>query len=392
MMIYKTYHNYWDATVDHTYIAEYATCTSSPLLPLGNGSPVFFDHVCETVEENGQILGKTDYTFSNGMLNDFYLGETITLSNTYPGLLYSGINDEGYCVPLLTQKKHYDYNGTTVLRTEDYDYSGTEIKTFNYGTKLLSVITASFVNGDPVSLQPSHIQESYILFRSLTAHCKTFSQITKTVTDNQLGISTTETYSYDSLFRTLNPKTITTTNSDGKTFRTVNEYTFDCSDAICREMADSYFMTDQVVATRQYCGSTLLRTDSTLFFKKNDWFYPQYKYEQLAGGSLTEKLHFAEYDDSGNPLTVIANQTDVTALVWGFKSTLPVARVSGLAYSYLQNQLGLAGTLASIAVDSIPSRMAGYLTTLRTGIAANGPQAALRCVCHNGRKWLYDIL
>ena len=372
LMTYWSYHNYFDATVDHLTTKKYATCISSPLISLNNcgGSPVFFPTIYENVYSGNTLVGRTKYEYSMGRLCD-YDGHTSWEIGDYSGLTPPGINDEGSYEPLLLGKVVYDPSNNTAKLLEEYNYESSEVKPYSYGTKLLSVIKSTFVNGTDCGLAPYLVNSNHILFKNLTAHVKTFSLVTKTVFDVQSGVSTTETYTYDPQFRTLQPKTITKTNSDGKGFKTTNTYTFESNQQPYTTMANYYNMVDQIIETRDSCDNTLLKTQKTTYLYQNDWYYPEYIYESLLNNTQTEKLHLSDYDSHGNPRTVIENGSDKTALVWGFKHSWPVAKVSGLGYSDLTG-LGLTSTLNNIAQDSVPSRMANYLTTLRNGIGNNG--------------------
>ena len=381
MMIYHTYHHYQDAAVTQMTIVDHTTCTSNPLLSLcnGSGSPVFFNTVNETIEDGLQTIGMIKYTFSSGMLYDFSLGQTSSSSYLYPGFCWSGINDEGSCSPLLTEKIYYDYDGVTPLRTETYNYDSSEVKSFSMGVKPLGFITRGWVSGTPTELAPFDFHYPYVDYRALTAHCKAFNLLSKTVTDNQTGFTTTESYTYDPQFRTLSPKTVSTTNSDGKVHKTVYQYTFECNDAISHEMADSCLMTDQVVATRLYSGTTLMKMDSTKFVKVGAWYHPEYTYESRLGNPLTEKVHFADYDTYGHPQTIILNQTDTTALIWGFKSSLLVAKVRGYSYSQVNNLPLNNKIVSAIQYQNNPSLMESYLASLRSNI---GTQALVTTYNH----------
>lgn len=339
------------------YPERYATCSSESLLPLcdGSGSPVFYTDISET-----NLLGHvTKYHYKNGCLYDY--GNVIIDTSICPQLNPAALNDEGNNDPLLEYRKVYE--GNALVMMESYNYTPHKLDSFSIGTKLVYVMESA----EMVDLS----NPAYLQYAPMTSYVKTFTLDSKTTSYPQLGLSTTETYTYDPLFRTLGTKTRTVTNSDGKAFKHVNEYVFESSDTICQEMVRDYCIVDQVVGTKEYCNNTLLSSTHTTFKKQNDWFYPEYYYESTLGGPMNERWHLQDYDAYGNPRTIIENSTDKTALVWGFKSSWPVAKVSGLSYSELQS-LGLTSTLNNIANDSIPSRMSGYLTILRNGIGSNG--------------------
>ena len=357
-LFYDTYHGFRDMAITTIY-ENHATCSSDPLVPLvdGNGISVFYDYVTET-QLNGD---QTQY--------QYLYGGILPAGNNYqqfpwPQFSSPNLNDEGACDPLLIYK-------SDGIRTETYDYSIVRLDTLEIGVKTMNITTVSSVMGSSAILQMADIRHSPTPLARINGYVKTYRLNSKTITDSQQGISTTEFYTYDPQYRTLSPKTITTTNSDGKEFKTVNEYPFECTSSVCTGMYDQN-MADQVVASRQYVNNDLIKLDSTLFVNQNsNWYYPYKQFEQRAGGSLYETLQLTDYDSNGNPRTIIENGTDKTALVWGFKSSWPVAKVSGLTYNNLTG-LGLTNTLNTIAQDSLPNNMANHLETLRSGIGSNG--------------------
>lgn len=370
-LVYDTYHGYRGMALQTIY-QRYATCSSESLTPLvdGNGISVFYDWVTETDLANNYITYHFEY---GGILpagNNFS-------QYPWPQFASPSLNDEGACSPLLVHKEYGQ--GNTAFRTENYNYDIIRLDTLEIGLKTMNIVSVSDVNGYPTTLGMLDIKSVPTPMARLNGYIKVYRLNSKTITEykqtasgqTQATVSTTETYTYDPQFRTLQPKTITKTNSEGKVFRTTNTYTFESNQQPYTTMANSYNMVDQIIETKDYCDNSLIRTQKTTYLYQNDWYYPEYIYESLLNNTQTEKLHLSDYDSHGNPRTVIENGSDKTALVWGFKHSWPVAKVSGLSYSDLTD-LGLISTLNNIAQDSVPSRMANYLTTLRSGIGTNG--------------------
>ena len=362
-LVYDTYIGYRGMALTTIY-ERYATCSSQPLVPLvdGNGVSAFYDNVTVTDLNN-------DATSYHYMYGGVLPGGNNFEQNPWPQFSYPNLNDEGACAPLLLSKT-YKHNNT-ILRTEDYDYDVVRLDSIEIGLKTMNIVSVREVHGYYTFLEMADVRHVPTPIARINGFVKTYRLNSKTITDYQTGISTTESYSYDPQFRTLLPKTVTTTNSDGKVFTTSNTFTFESNQQPYTTMANDYNIVDQIIEKRDYCNNQLLKTQSTSFLYQNDWFYPEYIYESRLGNPLTEKVHYAEYDDHGNPRTIIVNQTDKTALVWGFKSSWPVAKVSGMSYTEVRN-LGLTSTLNSIANDSVASRMTGYLNTLRSTVGTNG--------------------
>lgn len=370
-LVYKTYHGY-GSVYGVTLFTEKATCSSESLLPLcdGNGSTVFYDRVTETDEDGNE----TRYHFTyGGILSTHY-----DYSNeNWPQLCPASLDDEGTIAPLLDHKEYYE--GGCLVRKEIYEYQENKLDTFDIGTKILNTLTCSSIDGDYVEPDLLAYKNTNVIIpiRQMTGYVKTFSLMSKTVTDYkqnagsppEILISKTESFTYDTAgnvkFRTLLPKTILITNSDGKEFKTVNEYPFECADNICVGMYNQN-MADQVVASRQYVNNDLIKLDSTLFVNQNsNWYYPYKQFEQRAGGSLYETLQLTDYDDHGNPCTIIENQTDKTALIWGFNSSYPVAKIIGKTYQELASSSSTANKIGQIKTTTSPSTMTTRLTELR---------------------------
>lgn len=361
-LVYDTYIGYRGMAVETIY-ERYATCFSQPLVPLvdGNGISVFYDYVTVT-DLNDDI---TDYHYMYGGV--LPAGNNFS-QNPWPQFSAPNLNDEGACAPLLLSKSYR--HGNTTFKTEEYDYDIVRLDSIEIGLKTMNIVSICNFLGDP-DLEMYDIRYVPTPMARINGFVKTYRLNGKTATDYQTGVSMTESYTYDPQFRTLQPKSISKTNSDGKVFKTTNIYTFESNQQPYSTMANDYNMVDLIIETRDSCDNNLLKTQSTTFLYQNDWYYPEYIYDSRLGNIQTEKLHLLDYDTHGNPRTVIENGTDKTALVWGFKSSWPVAKVSGLGYTDLLG-LGLTTTLNSIANDSVPSRMTNYLTTLRNSIGANG--------------------
>lgn len=364
-LVYDTYHGYRDMATQTIY-QRYATCSSQPLTPLvdGNGISVFYEYVTESDLANNYI----NYHFEYGGL--LPAGNNFS-QYSWPQFASPSLNDEGACAPLLISKGYSQ--GNTILRTENYDYDIIRLDSIEVGMKTMNIVSVSSVYNNPTILEMADIRSVPTPMARLNGYIKTYRLNSKTISDYQTGVSITETYTYDPQFRTLQPKSITKTNSDGKVFKTTNTFTFESNQQPYSTMANYYNMVDLIIEKRDSCDNNLLKKEETtyLYQSQNDWYYPEYLYESRLGNTQIERLHLLDYDIHGNPRTIIENGTDKTALVWGFKSGWPVAKIAGLSYTDLIS-MGLTNTLNTIAQDSMPSRMATYLTALRTRVGTNG--------------------
>lgn len=73
-------------------------------------------------------------------------------------------------------------------------------------------------------------------------------------------------------------------------------------------------------------------------------FYPWKVRESLAGAGLRETARYEDYDERGNPRTIVTDNKDATALLWSYNFQYPVAKVEGCTYPQL---LQLAGDAVS---------------------------------------------
>lgn len=360
MMRYKVYHRYLTIS-DSNILCERTRCLAEPILPLSDnsGSPVFYETIRE-VDNEGTIC----YEYLPGD-SVKYIG---TLDN--PLLSPSNLNDEGYARPYLESKKIYDKTGL-LLQTESYEYESKGVKSYEVGNEVMCIYTIGTEFGEILPLSSCDVDSTFVPHAQVLAHSSVCLLKSRTVTDNVTGVSRVESFTYDSLYRNLKPKSVTRTGSDGKVYRTDYEYTIDRTDNLCDSMANMYGMLDQVVGERYYCNDNLLSTKAIdyVYNGETDWFYPKYIRSALQGNPLEEDIHFARYDDKGNILTLVENATDTVALVWGYHSQYPVAQIKGASHERLRTAWGLESLLTSIESCDDSSEMGNHLANLRTALA-----------------------
>lgn len=363
LMNYNSYHTYHYVS-GHVSMSDRITCVSDPIIPLsGNsGSPVFYEQIRETTEG----ISSTFYKYINSEVSNF-IGYP---NDGCPQLSPSLRNDEGLSQPMLLEKKIYDADGS-LLSTEVNEYDKRLLGTYEVGSRIVKVVNRSATFGNIFPIMRYDVYDYTVPRAQVLAHSSVCLLKSRTVTDNVTGVSRVESFTYDSLYRNLKPKSVTRTGSDGKVYRTDYEYTIDRTDNLCDSMANMYGMLDQVVGERYYCNDNLLSTKAIdyVYNGETDWFYPKYIRSALQGNPLEEDIHFARYDDKGNILTLVENATDTVALVWGYHSQYPVAQIKGASHERLRTAWGLESLLTSIESCDDSSEMGNHLANLRTALA-----------------------
>ena len=363
LMQYKTYHVYYQLNGEPFMVERLAT-TSNPMVPLqdNSGSPMFYETIIECVEGIGYNRFKyidSEYFNYRGLIN-----------TDYPLLSTPLLYDEGLSQPMLLEKEIYDADGS-LLSTEVNEYKKCLLGTHEMGSKIYRNITLYRSDGLVKPLVKDYVEELTIPRAQVLAHSSVCLLKSRTVTDNVTGVSSVESFTYDSLYRNLKPKSVTRTGSDGKVYRTDYEYTIDRTDDLYDSMANDYGMLDQVVGERYYCNDNLLSTKAIdyVYNGETDWFYPKSIRSALQGNPLEEDIHFARYDNKGNILTLVENATDTVALVWGYHSQYPVAQIKGVSHERLRTAWGLESLLTSIESCDDSSEMGNHLVNLRTALA-----------------------
>ena len=338
MMCYKSY-SLWGPSgyLFDNILNKFITCLSDARFPYNGGNPVVYRTVTETDGEGC----KSVYSYSS-------YPECVNLNGyaekgIHPEFTLPALNDYGGCAPYLESVERFGSDGTSVT-TERYVYDPVVIKDFNVGNRLTCVYSYRYLTNldyAPTQLKSDVINERTILYMPITAHAFVLDLTAKETTDHTTGVTTRETYTYDSLHRTLHPKTMTMVNSDGRTFTTEYEYAFESDDPVAEAMTDCFY-NDAVTGVNTSCGGTSLKENVTRYTSVErdgrPFFYPEYEYESVLGGALNEVVHYCDYDTLGNPRTVIANRADTASVVWGYGSRYPVARVLGMAYGSLPRQ------------------------------------------------------
>lgn len=374
LMSYKAYHWYETNTMANFY--THTNCLSNPVFPLSNssGSPAYYQTVVETYPDGSRAV----YSYTH--LWDLRQG----LLDKHPSLSGAALHDRGAFEPLLAKKEILDADGNAV-RSESYHYEPKELETFEMGTRLVGAITCDKELNFVLSALPK-VDDTYVLFRKVTGYSCRSLLATKSVTED--GVTTTESYEYDESLRTLAPQAVTVSGSDGVPYRTEYEYPFErTDDSICKKMTDEYFIYDEVMGVAEYGGGQELsrkRLEYTFVEDKEEeampgvgefgHFYPWKVRESLAGAGLRETARYEDYDERGNPRTIVTDNKDATALLWSYNFQYPVAKVEGCTYPQL---LRLAGdAVSSLGGKTGTASIRASLEAIRNVVGGKYPMTA----------------
>lgn len=299
----------------------------SPTIPISrSGSPVFYSRVVEKSSDGS----RTVYDYDIGRLKD----ETeYPLMTDHPSMLGSCLYDEGADTPLLLCKTLYDKDSNKIL-TEEYTYNGTEMTQFSVGTRIVSnYMSWSTSKGGQFEvrhLQPHGHNSNILDVAPITAVSKVFNNVKKRITDHISGVTTEQRLTYDHKLRTLKPRSIAMTGSNGAVDSIRYEYPFDRDDETHIELARFY--PDAMLAERHYCAGRLA---STVRIDYIDAF-PDAIYTSIGDGPFHERERLLSWNMAGHPEAVVINATDTTRIIWDKNGLYPlkVTHPGGLSTSY----------------------------------------------------------
>ena len=278
------------------------------------GAGVFYGSVTETY---GDGSGKT-YSYSPGIVaNDPIITDNDILLHPYfypPALV-----DEGGVTPLLKTVTTRDSTGGNVL-TEEYEYQYINHRVFNTGVRLVSLLTEIDCSRmEDCTGSRYCTQTCYMPREKTSAIAKAFNRVKKTVTDHVTGVVTEQTYTYDPQLRTLKPRSVAFTGSDGSRDSTRYEFPFDRSDSFHTGMAQRY--PDAILSVRTYRGGTLASTVTTGY---DQWYYPEVISTTYGDGKLQERERVLSRGAGNRPTAILVNTVDTTRIEWDSRGLYPL--------------------------------------------------------------------
>ncbi len=329
---------------------DYWTVVTSPINPVtsSSGSVIYLD-VTETRADGSS----THYTFDHAGIGALY---GVPDEFTHPSLFEQSRRDFGCREPLLTEKSVYDSSKTKVYE-ERYTYRQAERQTFVTGVRTACPYI-EIDEQDGVTITPSFVARwSELQYASSYATVLAHVPESKTTEFCGTGFSTTENYTYDSGFRTMLPRSVSSIGSDGSIFKTEHTFPFDRTGDVDKAMTEAGF-TDFPVATETYAGTSLVARSVTDYIehsgfylpkKISSWSLPTGTDPSKATPSLRVREQVSSYNAKGRPLSITVNATDVTSFTWNTGGTLIESSTApgGLKTTYTHRPLfGLASMTA----------------------------------------------
>ena len=306
------------------------TAVSSPILPLSKtgGVPAAYT----VVTERRQDGTKTVYDYYPGWLDQ--IDEYPEFWDEHPSMSASDRYDEGNNVPVLHRKTCHDATGAIVL-SEEYGYDWIACRRFSTGVRLVGKYSlwSTLDGGTPVVWHPGYVglMENTLEYGETTAVSKLFNRVRKTVTDHVTGVVTDHTYTYDPQLRTLKPRSVAFTDSDGSRDSTRYEFPFDRTDAFHAGMARHF--PDAVLSARTFRDGTPATTVATGY---DQWYYPEVVSTAFGDGALQERERVLSRGAGNRPTAILVNTVDTTLIEWDAKGLHPlkITAPGGLSTSY----------------------------------------------------------
>jgi YD repeat-containing protein len=127
-----------------------------------------------------------------------------------------------------------------------------------------------------------------------------------------------------------------------------------------------------------------LTIENELVKNKTDFIYDDTEFskviraeEHINGGSadeFTHKIYYDRYDDKGNILEYHLENGIYTSIIWGYRQTLPIAKIENIRYSDLEPYIG--------TIQNISNQLYSQLANFRTTISSQFPNAMITTFTH----------
>jgi YD repeat-containing protein len=123
--------------------------------------------------------------------------------------------------------------------------------------------------------------------------------------------------------------------------------------------------------------------------KSTNYFYDDLQYTKLArieehsrGGNsdeFTRKIFYDLYDNKNNVLEYHLENGIYTSIIWGYRQTLPIAKIENIRYSDLESYIG---TIQNTSNEIDSSELFNQLKAFRTLISSQFPNAMITTFTH----------
>jgi RHS repeat-associated protein len=243
------------------------------------------------------------------------------VGTVHPSVFNMNCYDEGNTPMLPIAQTITDSDGNIVLK-EIYDYEGFEVSSFNAGVRIYK--TNDFDDDAGYVLKSELCHAPYLYYKPIKCVVKTFQTVKKTVVDCSTGFTSEQSFTYDSQnWRTLQPRSISTLRSDGKTEKMAFEYVADCGDSSSKYLYETLSIGDAVKSVTTTIDGNVIRKSQIDYSTFNGsiadnrvWALPAIRYEALGDGPLVERERILGFNSHGRPLAIVTNRADTTCFEW----------------------------------------------------------------------------
>jgi hypothetical protein len=320
-------HGYWGETCRRLVISNSGNFNLSTI----NGKPTVYNKVTtERVDVNNPSKKwKTVDTYYNAPSTNYY-------NNESPFQTF--VNNQ-FARGLLLTKEVFDSNNNIVKSTEN------KYTTDNYFNQKSSDYLSQFpdVTIRPYQLTITKITKERILttgtqffhiptfeftrYDIASAWMKLDKQINTTYFNNQNIVETTN-YFYNTEHKHLNPMSIEVESSDG----TINTTSY----SYAHEKNNAKLINSNIIGipleTENKKNSKIISKVETKYDDASHLFPTSVVSYNLQNEASTE-VTYDQYDSKGNIQQYTTKDGIVTSIIWGYNSTQPIAKITGVPYS-----------------------------------------------------------
>lgn len=340
---------------------------SSPVLSLTGdmGSPIYYGTVTETVDGLGRtVYGFTEHRCSlNNLMDNGHIYDPIRLYSEQYNF------DRGNISPTLTSKSVYALeNGNYKLKSSEvYDYTEIHKDTFRLGVRFEEsnvLINYGGISDYDGTMDSSSFHHDFC-YTDVWAMPTFYILSSKSITDYDGKVTTTTIYGYDTLYRTLEPTSETTTVSNGEALTTQYIYPFQKSGTIYTNMVNANIQIP--VETKTFRAGIQIGGTQTLYAEYDSLYLPSAYYIGKGSATPEQRIQY-DYDTYGNLAYAVKDGTDKAVFLWGYHGLYPVAKIEGMTKTAVYNALG--NTVTELLNN--PNNYTVYLVNSNSTIASSG--------------------
>ncbi|TKC05248.1 hypothetical protein [Pedobacter frigoris] len=279
---------------------------------------------------------------------------------------------------LLKKEIQYDKDNRKIQKiVNEYEYNSSLSSPNLYGSGTLAV--SYDLHYTLMTSPPSSFLSVLYANRSEWQYLKKTTKIDYTY--NSVGtpdsVSNITDYIYNNPLHAQLTGTITT-NSKGQSISSVNRYPHEMvalgKTVPYQEMINRH-MFSPVVEQEQLVNSVRQTKQMTTY--KMGWspaitlILPDSVNTQFKNETPEARLRYLQYDDKGNPLSLMQEKGTKICYVWGYGKSVPIAEISNADYATVETALGGSSAVSTFGniLQPTNSQVATFLAPLRTAIS-----------------------